>query len=122
MEQKNISTNIQDYLVKHNSKPWQPLIEKDVEYPGISVISLRYDAEAKRSPAILLRFEPGAHYPYHNHPAGEEIYVLSGEATLENMTLKTGDYLYTPPGFKHSVTSKTGCTLLFIIPEEVEIL
>ncbi|MDJ1499425.1 hypothetical protein [Xanthocytophaga agilis] len=41
---------------------------------------------------------------------------------MENTTLKEGDYLYTPPSFKHSVTSQTGCTLLLIIPEEVEIL
>jgi hypothetical protein len=31
-------------------------------------------------------------------------------------------YLYTPPGSKHSVRSETGCTLLFQVPEEVEIL
>ena len=61
-------------------------------------------------------------YPYHNHPAGEEIYVLHGEAMLENVTLAQGDYLYTPPGFKHSVTTNNGCTLLLVVPEEVEIL
>ena len=42
--------------------------------------------------------------------------------TYENLTVKEGDYLYTPPGFKHSVKSETGCTILFIVPEEVEIL
>ncbi|MDJ1472417.1 dimethylsulfonioproprionate lyase family protein [Xanthocytophaga flava] len=119
---KNTSTNIQDYLVRKDTKTWQPLIENSVEYKGISVISLRYDTDTHRSPSILLRFEPGASYPYHNHPGGEEIYVVSGEAILENTTLKEGDYLYTPPGFKHSVTSQTGCTLLLIILEEVEIL
>ena len=35
--------------------------------------------------------------------------------------LSGGDYLYTPPGTKHSVFSKTGCTMFFIVPEEVEI-
>lgn len=117
-----LSTNINDYIVKSNQKEWQPLIEKGVHYEGISVMSLRYDEHAKRSPTILLRFEPGARYPYHNHPAGEEVFVLEGEAIFENVTLKQGDYLYTPPNFKHSVTTKTGCTMLFFIPEEVEIL
>jgi len=117
-----ISSNINNYIVRNNQKDWQPLVEKGIHYKGISVISLHYDEEKKRSTTILLKFEPGATYPYHNHPAGEEIYMLSGEAILENVTLSQGDYLYTPPNFKHSVTTIKGCTMLFIIPEEVEIL
>lgn len=122
MKQAILSTNIYDYIVRNNQKSWQPLIEKGVHYEGISVISLHYDAEKKRSTTILLKFEPGATYPYHNHPAGEEIFVLEGEAIIENNTFSNGDYLYTPPGFKHSVTSKTGCTMFFIVPEEIEII
>lgn len=115
------STKISDYIVRNNQE-WQPLIEKGIHYKGVSVQSLLYNKEKERSTTILLKFEPRATYPYHNHPAGEEIYILSGEAILENVVLKQGDYLYTPPGFKHSVTTKTGCTLLLVIPEEVEIL
>ena len=115
------SANISDYVVKNNQQ-WQPLIEKGIHYKGISVISLRYDEEKKRSTTILLKFEQGAAYPYHNHPGGEEIYVLSGEVILENILLSQGDYLYTPPNHKHSVSAKTGCILLFVVPEEVEIL
>lgn len=118
----SISTNINDYIVRNNKKEWLPLIEKGVHYEGISVISLRYDEAKERSTTILLKFEPGAKYPYHNHPGGEEIYVLSGDVVLEHATLNAGDYLYTPVNFKHSVTTKTGCTMLFVIPEEVEIL
>lgn len=122
MKTTPLKDNVSDFLVKAGSKPWQPLIEQNIHYAGISVISLRYDEEKKRSTTILLKFEPGASYPYHNHPAGEEIYVLEGEAILEGNTLGAGDYLYTPANFKHAVTSKTGCTMLFVIPEEVEIL
>lgn len=118
----SISTNINDYIVRNNKKEWQPLIEKGIHYKGISVIPLHYDEVKERSTTILLKFEPGATYPYHNHPGGEEIFVLSGEAILENVTLSEGDYLYTPVNFKHSVTTKTGCTMLFVVPEEVEIL
>lgn len=117
-----MNTNINNYMVKAGQKEWQPLIEKGIHYQGISVISLRYDEEKQRSTTILLKFEPGAVYPYHNHPGGEEIFVLSGEAILEDSCISQGDYLYTPVNFKHSVTTKTGCTMLFIVPEEVEIL
>lgn len=117
-----MDTNIQHYITRSNAAEWQPLVEKGIHYKGIFVKSLRYDAESGRSKTILLKFEPGARYPYHNHPAGEEIFVLAGEAILEGATLRAGDYLYTPPGFKHSVSSQTGCTLFFVIPEEVELL
>ncbi len=117
-----MNTDIKNFIVRKHSKEWQPLIENGVHYKGIFVIPLKYDEAKKRSTTILLKFEAGASYPYHNHPGGEEIYVLNGEAILENITLVEGDYLYTPVNYKHSVRTKTGCTLLFVIPEEVEIL
>ncbi len=122
MEQTILNTNINDYIVRNNQKEWQPLIEKGTHYEGVSVISLHYDEKKQRSTTILLKFEPGASYPYHNHPAGEEIFVLNGEAIFEDVTLSEGDYLYTPPNYKHSVRTKTGCTMLFVVPEEVVIL
>lgn len=117
-----MDTDINNYIIRNSQKEWYPLIEKGIHYDGISVISLRFDETKGRSTTILLKFEPGATYPYHNHPGGEEIFVLSGEAILENVILSEGDYLYTPVNFKHSVTTKTGCTMLFIVPEEVEVL
>ncbi len=122
MENTIISTNINDYIVRSKQKKWEPLIEKGIHYEGISVMSLHYDEQKQRSTTILLKFEPGATYPYHNHPAGEQVLVLEGDATFNTTILKAGDYLYTPPGFKHSVTSATGATLFFVVPEEVEIL
>jgi mannose-6-phosphate isomerase-like protein (cupin superfamily) len=116
----SMSTDINDYIARSRQRTWQPLIENGIPYQGISVVSLRYDAATQRSPSILLKFEPGARYPYHNHPAGEELYVLSGEAIVEDAVLTEGDYLYTPPGFRHSVRTNTGCLLLFIVPQEVE--
>jgi quercetin dioxygenase-like cupin family protein len=117
-----MNNQITNYITKSNQKEWTPLIEEGVDTKGIFVKVLRHDEQNKRAPTILLKFEPGATYPYHNHPGGEEVFVLEGDATLEGTTLSAGDYLYTLPNFKHSVTSKKGCVLLFMIPEEVEIL
>jgi len=47
---------------------------------------------------------------------------MEGDATIAGAQLEKGDYLYTPPNFKHSVKSEQGCTILFVIPKEVEIL
>lgn len=111
--------NIQDYITRSNQKTWEPLIENGVNYKGISVKSLQFDKATNRSKAILLKFDKGASYPYHIHPAGEEILVLDGSCEIHHVTLIQGDYLYTPPKGKHSVTSKTGCVLFLSIPEEV---
>lgn len=116
------NTNINDYIVNSNKISWKPLMEEGVDTSGILVKLLRFDEEQKRPPTFMLRFEPGASYPYHNHPAGEELFVLEGSCIIEGALLQAGDYLYTPPEFKHSVKSDTGCTLLFMVPEEVEIL
>lgn len=117
-----MNTDINHYIIRSNQKAWTPLVEGGIHYPGVSVKSLRFDEAQGRSTTILLAFEPGASYPYHNHPAGEELFVLQGEAIIENQTLGQGDYLYTPPGFKHAVRSEAGCILLLVVPEEVEIL
>jgi quercetin dioxygenase-like cupin family protein len=41
---------------------------------------------------------------------------------INESLLSEGDYLYTPPGFKHDVKSESGCEMLLIIPAEVEVL
>jgi quercetin dioxygenase-like cupin family protein len=102
--------------------PWTPLIEQNVKTAGIYVRSLHQDKEANRSATFLLKFNPGSSYPNHNHPSGEEVYVLEGEVRFGSRQLHAGDYLYTAPGDTHAVFSKTGCILLFIVPEEVVIL
>jgi quercetin dioxygenase-like cupin family protein len=117
-----MNRQILDGLVRTANIEWTPLVESGVDTRGISVKGLRTDQATGRAPSFLLRFEPGAKYPYHNHPAGEELFVLEGSCIIEGTTLEAGDYLYTPPGSKHSVRTDIGCTLLFQVPEEVEVL
>jgi quercetin dioxygenase-like cupin family protein len=73
-------------------------------------------------PRSGLKFEPGATYPAHNHPGGEEVFVIEGDVKLDKDRLSSGDYLYTPPQGKHAIWSERGCILLVNVPEEVEIL
>jgi quercetin dioxygenase-like cupin family protein len=47
--------------------------------------------------AVLLKFAKGARFPTHDHPGGEEVYVISGCAVIGGVTVKAGDYLWTPP-------------------------
>jgi quercetin dioxygenase-like cupin family protein len=120
--EEHMTTQTLDGLVQTASMQWTPLVERGVDTEGISVKPLRTEPATGRAPSFVLRFEPGAKYPYHDHPAGEELFVLSGSCVIEGTVLEAGDYLYTPPGSKHSVRTDTGCTLLFSVPEEVVIL
>jgi len=106
-------TNNKQQVTRSNQTDWKPLVEADTRTEGVSVKILRFDGESKRPPTFLLKFDAGSSYPNHRHPAGEEIYVLEGEVR---------DYLYAPPSSTHSAFSKTGCVMLFVVPEEVEIL
>jgi quercetin dioxygenase-like cupin family protein len=114
--------DIRNYITRSHQKEWRPLVEEGVDTKGVFVKVLRFDEQTQRAPSILLKFEAGASYPYHDHPAGEEAFVLEGDVIIGGEKLSAGDYLYTPPGCKHAVKSERGCVVLFIVPQEVEIL
>jgi quercetin dioxygenase-like cupin family protein len=61
----------------------------------------------------LVRGQPGARLPAHQHDDDEEIYVLEGDLTLGPLTLRAGDYHLAPRGFHHpTATTAGGCLLL----------
>jgi hypothetical protein len=59
----------------------------------------------------VVRYQPGASFPCHNHPDGEEILVLEGIFSDEHGDWPAGTYLLNPEGFRHSPFSREGCTL-----------
>jgi len=71
----------------------------------------REDAERGHATS-LVRFEPGAHFPLHDHPLGEEILVLEGIFSDEFGDYPAGTYFRNPPGFKHRSFSEKGCLIL----------
>jgi anti-sigma factor ChrR (cupin superfamily) len=110
----------QNQLVRSNEIEWEPLAEKDIS--GVYVKSLLFDDEQNRATTILLKFEAGARYPLHNHPAGEEIFVLEGDIHLGKDHLFAGDYLFTAPNNLHAVRTDNGCIILLKAEQEVEII
>ncbi len=71
----------------------------------------REDAERGHATS-LVRFDPGAHFPQHDHPLGEEILVLEGVFSDEFGDYPRGTYFRNPPGFKHRSFSDEGCLIL----------
>lgn len=61
----------------------------------------------------IVRYQPGAKFPAHAHPEGEEILVLDGVFSDEHGDWHAGTYLLNPEGFEHAPFSEDGC-LLFV--------
>ncbi len=59
----------------------------------------------------VVRYEPDATFPSHDHPEGEEILVLEGVFSDEHGDWPEGTYLLNPEGFRHAPFSRDGCTL-----------
>jgi anti-sigma factor ChrR (cupin superfamily) len=61
----------------------------------------------------IVRYQPDASFPAHDHPEGEEILVLEGVFSDEHGDWPAGTYLLNPEGFRHAPFSRQGC-LLFV--------
>jgi anti-sigma factor ChrR (cupin superfamily) len=61
----------------------------------------------------VVRYEPHSRFPTHDHPEGEEIFVLDGVFSDEHGNWSAGTYLLNPEGFRHTPFSQPGC-LLFV--------
>ncbi len=70
----------------------------------------REQAEQGHATSIV-RYEAGASFSEHNHPLGEEIFVLEGVFSDHTGDYPAGTYLRNPKGFVHAPFSKQGCTL-----------
>ncbi|HEY9018862.1 cupin domain-containing protein [Thiomicrospira sp.] len=111
MTDTNHSLNLdltQKVIIDTNQMAWQGsradgVVRKPLE---------REQAESGRT-SSLVEFMPGAAFPEHSHPQGEEIFVLDGVFSDQYGDYPAGTYIRNPPGSKHIPHSDPGC-LLFV--------
>ena len=85
--------------------------------PGIETRTLARDP-VSGTRTFLLRFQPGAVLPAHEHGHAEHCYVLEGEVTDGEHSLRQGDYELRLPGSRHApVRSDRGAMVLIIAAE-----
>lgn len=80
---------------------WQPW-----SMEGVEIVPL---AERPSEQVYLMRLQPGTVLPPHEHPGGEEIFVLDGELADQNGRYPKGTWLRNPPGSSHDAFSDKGC-------------
>lgn len=78
---------------------------------GVSRMPLEREEWESGHTTSLVRFRPGSSFPSHQHPLGEEIYVMEGVFSDENGDYPAGSYLRNPPGSRHQPFTREGCTL-----------
>lgn len=91
-------------------RSWTPTETAGLDY---SVIRPNGDGGA----TIFLKFAKGVVGAEHTHPGGEELFVVSGDITIGGRRLKTGDYLYTPPGENHDAEAHEETVLFMCLPK-----
>lgn len=94
---------------------WEPF------RPGIDVRWL-YCSEDGGPAAALLRYQPGARTPLHEHLGYEQIIVLDGAQSDHRGHYAAGTLVINPPGSIHAVTSASGCVVLITWERRVRFL
>ena len=69
------------------------------------------DGEAE---SYMIRLEPGAWAPAHDHPADEECLVLEGTLWQGDVFLKAGDFHVARPGMRHGELRTDTGAMVFI--------
>lgn len=94
-------------IIRTNGMEWRPSPARGVWRKRLELVG---EAEAGRVTSIV-RFDPGARFPDHGHPGGEEIFVMEGVFSDETGDYPAGSYLLNPEGTSHTPWSARGCTL-----------
>lgn len=95
-----------DYLFMHSHQGEWVRLRK-----GVELKLLRQDAESR---SFLIRMAAGSRIPPHDHPIDEECLVMEGDATINGVLCRPGDYHFASRGKAHDwLTSEKGC-LLFL--------
>jgi len=94
-------------VVRTHEQAWQasPL-------PGVWRKPLARENRESGHATSIVKYDAGAKFSTHNHPLGEEIFVLSGIFSDETGDFPAGSYFRNPKGFIHAPYSLNGCELL----------
>ena len=86
---------------------WQPF------RLGVAIHPL-HGQPGETAAAALLRYQPGASIPAHQHLGFEHILILEGSQEDEQGVYTAGTLLVHGPGTRHSIHSTEGCLVLAI--------
>jgi anti-sigma factor ChrR (cupin superfamily) len=94
--------------------PWE-----DTKFPGVKAKTLLVDKSSGLL-TVLLKMDPGARLPDHEHVLIEQTYVLEGELVDPDGVCTPGNFVWRPAGTRHAAyTPKGGLMLaMFQVPNK----
>lgn len=100
-------------LVQANEMQWEP-----IRYPGCYVKTLMVDPKNGHLTA-LLKMDPGARLPDHEHTLVEQTFVIEGrlvdlDGPDAGLEVGPGEFVYRPAGSRHSAWTPEGGLMLAI--------
>lgn len=95
-------------VARPQDQRWQQAPQAPIER-----CALEREAPESGHATSFVRYLPGARFPVHSHPLGEEIFVLDGVFSDDSGDYPAGSYIRNPPGSSHAPYSDQGC-LLFV--------
>jgi len=106
-------------LVQTDKLPWTP-----VRFKGCYVKTLLVD-KASGIATLLMKMDPGAGLPDHEHVLIEQTYMIEGrlvdaEGPDKGVAAGPGDFIWRPAGSRHSVIAPEGALMIamFQIPNK----
>jgi anti-sigma factor ChrR (cupin superfamily) len=105
--------SLPSHLVRTNEMTWQP-----IRYPGCYIKTLLVDKETGLL-TVLLKMDPGAELPDHEHAMLEQTYVLEGrlvdkDGPESGLTCGPGEFVWRPAGSRHSAWTPEGGLMIAI--------
>ena len=107
------------HVVRPAEMEWQK-----TSFPGCEAKPLYFDPKTGIA-TLLMKFEPGAVLPDHEHVMVEQTYVISGtlvdkEGPAEGLTVGPGEFVWREPGSRHAATTPEGGLMIamFQIPNK----
>ena len=100
-------------VVHANEMDWEP-----IRYPGCKVKTLMVDPKLGLL-TVLLKMEPGAKLPDHEHALMEQTYMLEGrlvdlEGPEKGLEVGPGEFVYRPAGSRHAAWTPEGGLMVAI--------
>lgn len=97
----------QRFVIDTAAMEWQ-----DSPSPTVWRKRLHHSGSAEAGPVTsIVRYDPDSSFASHEHPDGEEIYVLEGVFSDEAGDYPAGSHILNPEGFSHAPHSRKGCVL-----------
>ena len=107
------------HVVRPAEMEWQK-----TTFPGCEAKPLYFDPKTGIA-TLLMKFEPGAVLPDHEHVLVEQTYVISGklvdkEGAAEGLTVGPGEFVWREPGSRHAAWTPEGGLMvaMFQIPNK----